>query len=178
MPKRRVLPGQNSAPAGESASLSEQSAADSPVPSPTENGPQLVIEKLAIDVPITWDVDGYNEKAYLAALAGGVAHFRGTAKPGSAAGNIFIFGHSGYTKALPNDYHKIFRTLDKLDKGDEIEIRDGDQTHHYRVTAEREVAADNLSVLEPTPTETLTLMTCWPPGTLKKRLIIQAEVVP
>lgn len=130
---------------------------------------------MGINVPITWDVDGYNEKAYLTALAQGVAHFRGTAKPGEA-GNMFIFGHSGYTKALPNNYHKVFRTLDKLDKGDEIEIRDGDQTHRYRVTSEREVAPDDLSVLEATPTEMLTLMTCWPPGTLKKRLIIQAEV--
>lgn len=176
--ERPVLPGRLddlvvTAP-GALPSIANQTAPPAVLSSAT--GSYLQIDKLNLRVPIRWDVNGFDEQAYLEALAGGVAHFAGTAQPG-APGNVFVFGHSGYRRALPNDYHRVFRQLDRLDRVDQVLIVRNATVFTYQVTEEREVAADDLSVLEPTDTEVLTLMTCWPPGTLDARYIVRATRV-
>ena len=132
----------------------------------------LKIDKLNILVPIIKDVDGANKTAYNEALKGGVAHFEGTALPGEK-GNIFIFGHSS-AEIKVGDYTKIFATLDDLTEGDEIIVYYKNDEHKYKVSEKKIVAATDLSVLNKTKTETLTLMTCWPVGTKDKRLIVRA----
>lgn len=133
-----------------------------------------MIDKLGIAAPITWDTDAYRERIYLAVLGNGIGHFRGTSHPGEG-GNIFLFAHSGYTQALKNDYHRLFRRLDQLAPGDPVVIQSPRETVTYRVIDEKIVAPDDFSVIEPTPKEIITLMTCWPPGKTDQRYIVRAE---
>lgn len=99
----------------------------------------------------------------------------GTAMPGEEKGNIFIYGHSS---AYDNpQYGKIFATLNNLQKGDAVEIYYQDKNYQYEVSGKKVVEEDDLSVLEKTGKEQVTLMTCWPIGTSEKRLVVIAERV-
>lgn len=130
----------------------------------------LIINKLGIQVPVIEGVDGLNKAVYYKALTRGVAHYKGTAKPGEN-GNIFIFGHSS-TFIGTGSYAQIFASLNNLKKGDEAIISFRDKSYRYAVSAKKIVASDDVSVLEPTKSEQLTIMTCWPIGSNAKRLIV------
>jgi LPXTG-site transpeptidase (sortase) family protein len=130
----------------------------------------LVIDEINIKAPIVADVDGNDKTAYNKALTKGVAHYKGTAKPGEGS-NIFIFGHSS-TVTGQGDYAKIFASLNDLEKGDEAIVYYEQKELRYGVANKQIVASDDLSVLEPTKKEQLTLMTCWPIGSNFKRLIV------
>ncbi len=134
----------------------------------------LVIPKLNMSVPIIPDVDGNDKEEYFKALESGVAHYKGTSKPGDGS-NIFIFGHSSFYWWKPGDYKEIFKTLDGLEKDDEIIIWREGKEYKYKVTETKLVSPTEVSVLKPTKTEQVTLMTCWPPGTTEKRLIVIAK---
>lgn len=137
----------------------------------------LIIPKLNINTPILADVNGYNEKEYYLKLANGVAHFKGTAKPSDSKGNIFIFGHSGFLKNAIGDYKEIFKNLDQLNKEESIIVWYKGEKKTYKVVENKVVKDDDLSVLEPTKDLTLTLMTCWPPGTIAKRRVVVAKPI-
>ena len=137
---------------------------------------EIAIPKIAIKAPILLNVPAEDETAYLKALEGGVAHYNGTAVPGQT-GNSVIFAHSGYYKNKPGDYKEIFRHLDQLRPGDDILTTIAGKKLNYKVTKSTIVAADDLSVIEPVEGESrLTLLTCWPPGTLDKRFVVTATL--
>jgi len=134
----------------------------------------LTIDKLGIQVPVIENVDGANRTAYDKALYDGVAHYKGTSLPGGGS-NIFIFGHSSALDAK-NQYGKIFEKMNDMAIGDVVSIRYKDKVYDYTVTEKRVVMPDELSVLDQTKKEQLTLMTCWPIGSNEKRLIVIAKV--
>jgi len=134
---------------------------------------RLTIAKLEVSAPIMKGADPTNEASYNRILQKGVAHMVGTAMPGEEKGNVFIYGHSSANNNP--DYGKVFVSLNDLQKGDEIEIYYKGQNYMYKVSGKRIVGEDDLSVLEKTGKEQVTLMTCWPVGTSDKRLIVVAE---
>lgn len=134
----------------------------------------LLIPSLDISTPVIADVDGSDKKAYFKALQGGVAHFKDTAKPGGSS-NIFIFGHSSYYPWDPGKYKDIFKNLEDIKVGDEVDLWYLSKEYKYKVTETKVVEPSDVSVLKPTQTEQLTLMTCVPPGTAEKRLIVIAK---
>lgn len=136
----------------------------------------LLIPSLDISTPVIANVDGKNKETYFKALQGGVAHFDGTAKPGEGS-NIFIFGHSSYYLWDPGKYKSIFINLEDIKIGDEISLWYQKKEYKYKVTETKVVEPTDVSVLKPTPEEQLTLMTCVPPGTAEKRLIVIAKPV-
>lgn len=136
----------------------------------------LLIPSLDISAPVIADVDGSDKKAYFKALQGGVAHFKDTAKPGGSS-NIFIFGHSSYYPWDPGEYKEIFKNLEDIKIGDEIDLWYQSHEYKYKVTETKVVEPSDVSVLKPTPKEQLTLMTCVPPGTAEKRLIVIAKPI-
>jgi len=142
-----------------------------PTPIPLYDDFHLSIPSLDINVPVIADVDGADQTAYNKALEGGVAQLLGSAKPGEGS-NIFIFGHSSYYWYKPGDYKKIFATLDKLKEGDEIIIWYNKKEYKYSVSETKIVRPDEVDVLKPTTQEQVSLMTCWPPNTILKRLIV------
>lgn len=135
----------------------------------------LEIPKLAINTPIIPDVPGNDKEAYFKALEGGIAHYAGTKKPGEG-GLIFIFGHSSFYPWAAGDYKEIFKNLDELVVDDEILVWYNQKEYKYKVTETKVVLPTDVSVLNPTNFEQLTLMTCVPPGTKEKRLIIIAKL--
>ena len=135
---------------------------------------RLIIQKLNLDVPVTKNVDGTNEKAYLTALEEGIAHFANTALPGRV-GNTVIFGHSSYYANLPGNYKTIFQTLDELTKGDQLEIHYQNRQYLYEVVNKKIVLPSDVAILQQTLDQQLTLITCWPLGSTAKRLIIIAK---
>ena len=146
-------------------------AQPSPAPSPLYQDFHLLIPSLDINSPVIHDVDGADQTAYFKALEGGVAHLKGSAKPGDGS-NIFIFGHSSYYWYKPGDYKTIFKNLEDIKIGDEIILWYSKKKYVYIVTEKKVVDPEEVDVLKPTPEEQVSLMTCVPPGTTWHRLIV------
>jgi len=100
-----------------------------------------------------------------------------TALPGQL-GNAVIFGHSVLPQFFnPKSYLTIFSTLYRLKQGDEILIDYDDVNYRYIIDEMFEVKPTDLSVLEQRfDQKNITLITCSPPGTYLRRLIIKASL--
>ena len=100
-----------------------------------------------------------------------------TALPGQL-GNTVIFGHSVLPQFFnPKSYLTIFSTLYKLKQGDEILIDYDNVQYEYIVDEMFEVKPTDLSVLEQRfDQKNLTLITCSPPGTYLRRLVIKTSL--
>jgi sortase A len=101
-----------------------------------------------------------------ATLNRGVGHIDGTALPGEH-GNAGIAGHRD----------GFFRSLKDLGPADIIEIESPQGKETYRVERIWVVDPDEVSVLDPTPTRSLTLVTCYPfyfVGPAPQRYIVRA----
>lgn len=106
-----------------------------------------------------------------------LALFPGTALPGEE-GNAFISGHSVLPQFFnPKDYKKIFSTLPQLEKGDEVLVNIAGVEYRFLVESKKVVNPDDVSALAPpAPGKYLTLMTCVPPGTSLKRLVVVCKL--
>jgi sortase A len=103
-----------------------------------------------------------------ATLRHAVGHIPRTALPGEV-GNSGLAGHRD----------TFFRALKDVRSGDRITITTPRGTHHYTVRRTRVVDPEDVSVLDPTPAQTLTLVTCYPfyyIGSAPRRFIVQAEL--
>lgn len=100
-----------------------------------------------------------------------------TALPGQF-GSPVVFGHSVLPQFYnPKSYLTIFSTLYKLKQGDDILINFDNVEYKYLVEEMYEVQPTDLSVLEQRfDGRYLTLVTCSPPGTYLRRLIIKAQI--
>lgn len=105
-------------------------------------------------------------------------HYPGTALPGQY-GNVVVFGHSVLPQFFNSkNYKTIFSTLPTLEEEDEVFIDFDGITYRYVVIQMVEVGPDDISVLEQWyDSEYLSLITCVPPGTYLKRLIVRAKLV-
>ena len=104
-------------------------------------------------------------------------HYPKTALPGQY-GSPVIFGHSVLPQFFnPESYLTIFSTLYRLKQGDEIFVNYDQIQYKYLVEEMFEVQPTDLSVLEQRFDDRyLTLITCSPPGTYLRRLIIKARL--
>lgn len=136
----------------------------------------IVIPKLGANARVIANVDPYKANEYQYALIKGVAHAKGSAVPGTA-GNIFLFSHSSVNFYEATRYNSVFYLLQKLEKGDEVVLYYQKQTYTYEVTDTKMVNPSEVTYLTNSSSEqTLTLMTCWPPGTTFQRLLIIATL--
>ena len=105
-------------------------------------------------------------------------HYPKTALPGQY-GSPVIFGHSVLPQFFnPESYLTIFSTLYRLKQGDEVFVSYDQIQYKYLVEEMFEVQPTDLSVLEQRFDDRyLTLITCSPPGTYLRRLIIKARLV-
>ena len=130
----------------------------------------LVVPKIGVTAPIIYS-DTINEAAIDTDLQKGVVHYVDTALPGEA-GNVFITGHSSNYWWIKGKYNYVFANLNRLTVGDQAKIYYQGNKILYQVTGVKTVLPTDVSVLAQTETPTLTLMTCTPPGTNWKRLIV------
>lgn len=138
---------------------------------------QLDIPSLNISVPVIWtqDVKNFDND-----LKNGVVHYPGTALPGQV-GVSYISGHSSNYAWAGGSYNKIFSTLGDLKQYDSFTITAYDTTgnkviFHYIVTASKTFAANDQSQFTSQGKPQVALSTCWPVGTVSKRLVVFADL--
>lgn len=145
---------------------------------PAEKQFQILIPKIGINSRVVANVDASDEVAYQDALKLGVAHARGSGLPGEenvTNRTIYIFGHS--TNGIWNieRYNALFYSLKDLSLGDEIIVWFWGKEFRYLVTNIVKVDPSDLTYLQPQiMQDKLVLQTCWPPGTVWKRLLVVA----
>lgn len=138
----------------------------------------IVIPKIGANAAIVPNVDPYDSTIYQQALTKGVAHAKGSVFPGRK-GNVFLFSHSSVDFYQALRFNSVFYLLNKLEPGDQIDIYFETKKFIYTVFESKLVDPKDVSYLkEKTNQPMLTLMTCWPPGTTFKRLIIRANLTP
>lgn len=156
----------------------------SPIPEPTptvvvqpkptiQYKPEVIISKIGVKAPLIVDID---PELIVAKLKNGVVQYANSAKPGQI-GNMVIVGHSSDFPWSNGKYKNVFALLDKLTVGDKITVPYGSEKYVYAVTSSKVVKPTDLSVLKKTNTPTLTLLTCYPVGTTRSRLIVIAQLV-
>jgi LPXTG-site transpeptidase (sortase) family protein len=140
---------------------------------PAEN--TISIPKINVKAPVIYE-PSVQEASIQKALESGVVHYGNTQKPGEI-GNVAIFGHSSNDWWEPGNYKFVFVLLDKLAPGDKVTVDYQSKRYVYEVTGSRVVEPTEVSVLNRTSAPTLTLITCSPPGTSLKRLVVTAKQV-
>lgn len=107
-----------------------------------------------------------------------LVHYPQTALPGQL-GSPVIFGHSTLPQFYdPKNYKTIFSTLPNIKVGADILITFDGIQYTYRVTKKFEVKPNELWVLgQDYSKKTLKVITCVPPGTVLRRLVVDAQLV-
>ncbi|WP_113930672.1 class D sortase [Bacillus sp. P14.5] len=123
----------------------------------------ITIDKINVKLPILESASQYHLKY-------GAGHLSGTVLPGQK-GNSAIAAHRS------REYGKMFNRLNEISEGDTITVKTRDGSYTYKVTETKIVKPEDLSVLNHTSNETLTLITCDTPENPVNRLIIKAEMI-
>lgn len=112
-------------------------------------------------------------------LSKSLVHYKGTAIPGRS-GNAIIFGHSTLPQLYnPKNYLTIFSYLPSLKKEDNIIVDYDGITYTFLVSEMIEVKPEDIQILEQRyDSSYLSLVTCVPPGTTLRRLVVRAKLVP
>jgi sortase A len=103
-------------------------------------------------------------------LKNAVGHLPDTPLPWHRRGNVALAAHRD----------GLFRPLEKIRVDDDIRVVTARGEYHYRVKKTHIVDPDDVWVLAPTDTPTITLITCYPfsfVGNAPRRFIVQAELV-
>ncbi len=146
---------------------------------------RIVVERVNVDAPIVeLGLDG-SGVPQVPLNGEDVAWYNFSAKPGAGSNAVFA-GHINWAGA-----NGVFGDLDELENGDSIRlIADDGREFTYEVFANYSVDPadpESLRVMAPTPTDTITLITCggtWIPdpserfgGNYTDRTIVQAKLV-
>jgi len=157
--------------------LTQSGVVPLPTLSPVNTDFSLLIRKINAVAPIVASVDPYDSWEYQKALTRGIAQAQGTGLPGQGK-NIFLFAHSSANPLEASRFNSVFYLLHRLETGDQIEVWYQKEQYFYSVSGKNFVSPDKVEYLSSHASgEQLTLMTCWPPGTTLKRLIITAKSI-
>lgn len=119
------------------------------------------------DNNVTWDTSEITSQ---------VGYLQGTAWLGEG-GNTVLGGHSELDGRAPT----VFYDLDKVALGDEIIITEDGRELRYVVVSLQAVAPDDLSAIQPTTSERLTIITCdttsFDDDEYNRRVVVVAERV-
>ncbi len=110
--------------------------------------------------------EGDDEKT----LGKAVGHLADTPLPWHRRGNVALAAHRD----------GLFRALEGIRLNDDVRMFTARGEFHYRVTKTHIVDPDDVWVIAPTDTPTITLITCYPfsfIGNAPRRFIVQAELV-
>jgi len=137
---------------------------------------KVIIPKINVDVPVIYDVKTRDESSIQKALERGVVHYGGTVKPGEIGNNVIV-GHSSNNFFNGGKYKFAFVLLNRLEIDDTFFLHYKGVRYTYKVVNKQVVDPTDLSLTEATSTPITTLITCDPPGTSWRRLIIQGEQI-
>lgn len=173
-----------STPSPTPSELGRSSASVGPPATAVEGMPtRLVIDTVSLDAPVIemgWEVvenNGQPISVWNVPVDEAGWHLN-SARPGRGS-NVVISGHNNSTGG------HIFGPLEEAEVGDQVTVWiDDDTSFEYQISETQVVRAFNASednldylrrVMEPTNTEQLTLITCWPSWTNTHRLIVIAR---
>jgi LPXTG-site transpeptidase (sortase) family protein len=109
-------------------------------------------------------------------LGPNIGHLQGTAWIPDA-GNVVLAGHV----EMADGRKGIFAELDRLQIGDPITLSQGDTEHTYQVTQKFSTTPDDMTVVYPSETHRLTLITCaaydFLSNNYEERFVVIAELV-
>jgi LPXTG-site transpeptidase (sortase) family protein len=137
----------------------------------------LEIPANRISVPIIWtkEVKDFDED-----LKRGIVHYPGTAMPGEV-GLSYISGHSSGYVWDRSPYKEVFAILGQVTDGTSFTItatQNNGQTvrFNYVVIGRAEYAANDQAQFVSTAESQVALSTCWPVGTVDRRLVLYAQL--
>lgn len=106
-----------------------------------------------------------------------LVNYQGTGIPGKN-GNAVIFGHSTLPQLFnAEDYKTIFSNAYKLKNGDSIFATVKGVTYTYKIFKIIVVdPSDTQALIQDYSNSYITLVTCTPPGTIWKRLVVKARL--
>ncbi len=150
-------------------------SSDSVAPSST---PEVIIPKINVQIPVNYNQTSTSEAAIEGDLDHGVVHYPTTAVPGQQ-GNVAIFGHSSNNIFNKGKYKFAFVLLHTLTEGDTFYLTYDSKVYVYKVISRKVVEPSEVGVLGPVPgqTATATLITCDPPGTSLRRLVVVGQQI-
>jgi LPXTG-site transpeptidase (sortase) family protein len=142
------------------------------------NKNEVIIPKINVEIPTDFSQTTTNEGNIENALEDGVVHYPTTSKPGETGNSVF-FGHSSNNIFNKGKYKFAFVLLHTLVPGDTFYQTYNGKVYVYKVIDKKVVDPSEVGVLDAVPgqTATATLITCDPPGTSLKRLIIIGQQI-
>lgn len=157
-----------------------QNGYDPTVPGDARLKYEVAIKKIGITAPVVISKNP-EENALQEDLKSGVILYPKSGIPGQS-GNPFITGHSSNYAWVKGQYNYIFKDLNSLETGDEVEIKalqkNGKNISYvYRITEKGIFSPDDPKLFEKTDKKILTLATCWPLNTNLRRLIARGELI-
>jgi len=139
---------------------------------------QVIIPKINVQIPLRYDISSNDEETMQKELESGVAHYPTTSMPGQN-GNGAYFGHSSNNIFNKGKYKFAFVLLHQLVPGDTFYITKDSKVYAYKVFSKTIVEPNEVSVLNPVEGHpaVATLITCDPPGTSLRRLVIVGDQI-
>lgn len=140
----------------------------------SNDNPDILFYKLSIpDI----DIDNAIVSTVDSDLSKHLINFHKANIPGEK-GNTVILGHSSLPQLFsPTNYKTILANAYKLKKGDFIYALVDNVTYPYKIFETKVVDPSDTSILSQNYDDSLlTLITCTPPGTTWKRLVIKAKL--
>lgn len=142
--------------------------------------PKLIIPKINVNIHVVYDITSLEDAPVQEGLKKGVVHYKlpgANSLPGQV-GNTVILGHSSNDIFDPGDYKFAFVLLDRLQAGDIVYMHYQGKRFIYRVTDKKVITPTEFNALHVNNGKPmLTLVTCTPPGTALKRLLVYAEQI-
>jgi sortase A len=150
---------------------------DSSTVAPSAN-PEVIIPKINVQIPVVYGGVTINEEDIQNNLEDGVVHYPTTVNPGQQ-GNAAYFGHSSNNIFNKGKYKFAFVLLHTLVPGDTFYLTYNKVVYIYKVVDRKIVDPSEVGVLGPVAgqTATATLITCDPPGTSLKRLVVVGQQI-
>lgn len=142
--------------------------------------PKIIIPKINVDAPVVYDVPSIAENVVQEKLKSGVVHYPipGASSLPGQKGNTVVLGHSSNDVFDDGGYKFVFVQLDKLEKGDTFYLNYQGTRYTYNVTDKKIIDPTEVNTLVlPKDKAVATLVTCTPPGTALKRLVVFGEQV-
>lgn len=140
--------------------------------------PEVIIPKINVQIPVNYNQTSTDEAAIESDLDHGVVHYPTTPEPGQQ-GNVAIFGHSSNNIFNKGKYKFAFVLLHTLEQGDTFYLTYNKKVYVYKVISKKVVEPSEVGVLGPVEgqTATATLITCDPPGTSLRRLVVVGQQI-
>lgn len=140
----------------------------------------LVIPKLGLESPLVFDAASNSEEDMQTALERGVVHYDlpdANSLPGQKGNSVFL-GHSAGDVFYGGHFKYIFSKLNRLAPGDTFYINFDGTRYIYNIQSTAVINPDQLDKLMINDDNAwVTLVTCDPPGSSLRRLVIYAKQI-